>query len=133
MKTNEIHVCGAAESNRCDYVVEALQVCDESCELSCCGEPMRPAEFKTADQGQEKHVPVIEKIEGGYKIKVGDVPHPMEPQHFIQFIELRTEDEVLRKHLKPGAAPEAIFKTDGTAVAAIELCNIHGLWKGSGA
>ncbi len=129
MKTNDIYVCGAADRHPCDYVVEAVQACDESCQLSCCGAEMKPAEFKTADQGREKHVPVIETIEGGYKVKIGDVPHPMEEAHYIQFIELRTEDEVLRKHLKPGVAPEAEFKTNGTAVAAIELCNVHGLWK----
>lgn len=129
MKVNDIFVCSAEDERKCDYVVEALQVCDENCRLSCCGVEMKAAEFKTADQGSEKHVPVIEKVEGGYKVKVGDVPHPMLPEHYIQFIELRTGDEVLRKHLKPGAAPEALFKTEGTAVSAIELCNLHGIWK----
>lgn len=130
MQVNEIYVCAADGAKKCDHTLEALRECNDDCKLSCCGTEMKPAEFKTADQGKEKHVPVIEKIDGGYKVKVGDVPHPMEPEHFIQFIELRTADEVLRKHLKPGAAPEAVFKTDGTAVTAIELCNVHGIWKG---
>jgi superoxide reductase len=83
---------------------------------------------KTQDQGKEKHVPVIEKVPGGYRVKVGGIPHPMEPDHFIQFIELRTADGVYRKQLKPGMPPEATFKVDEAAVTAIEFCNKHGVW-----
>ena len=40
-----------------------------------------------------------------------------------------TEDGfVLRKYLKPGDVPEAIFKCDAEKVTAREYCNIHGLW-----
>lgn len=89
---------------------------------------MTKAQPKTADQGKEKHVPVIEKISGGYKVKIGSVPHPMEADHYIEFIELRTMDEIQRKYLKPGMAPEAVFLTSAASVSAIEFCNKHGLW-----
>lgn len=46
-------------------------------ELVCCGQPMENLVAKTADEGKEKHVPVIEKIDGGFKVKVGSVAHPM--------------------------------------------------------
>jgi superoxide reductase len=85
---------------------------------------------KTADEGKEKHVPVIEKIDGGYKVKIGSVPHPMEEKHHIEWIELQIGDQSLLQHLKAGDVPEAVFKTDGTPTAAREHCNIHGLWKG---
>jgi superoxide reductase len=74
-------------------------------------------------------VPVIEKIEGGYKVKVGGVAHPMEEKHYIEWIELVTPNRVMRKYLKPGEAPEAEFKTCATDVTAREYCNLHGLWK----
>jgi superoxide reductase len=83
---------------------------------------------KTVDLGKEKHVPVIEAISGGVKVKIGAVPHPMEPDHYIEFIELRTGDEIHRKYLKPGMAPEAIFLVNVANVRAIEFCNKHGLW-----
>ncbi len=85
----------------------------------------------TVDAAVEKHVPVVEKIEGGYKVKVGSAAHPMTPEHYIQWIELTCEDDtfVQRKMLTPDSAPEAVFKTDADKVVAREYCNLHGLWK----
>jgi superoxide reductase len=127
---NDLYECSITGEGKCDCVAEMVRGCAGDCKLACCGQEMKQVEFKTADQGREKHVPVIEKIDGGYKVKVGDVPHPMEPDHFIQFIELRTGDEVHRKHLKPGMPPEAVFKTDAVEVCAVEFCNKHGFWIG---
>ena len=84
---------------------------------------------KTADSATEKHVPVIEKIDGGYKVKVGDVPHPMEEKHYIEWIELIADGQVYRQFLNPGQAPEATFMIDAAQVSAREYCNLHGLWK----
>ena len=72
---------------------------------------------------------MIEKIEGGYRVTVGSVEHPMLENHYIQWIELLTPNEVLRHELKPGEKPVAEFKTDATKVLAREYCNLHGLWK----
>lgn len=124
---NEIFQCSHSE-DKCNVLIEVLQGCTNDCTLMCGKEPMVKVVLKSADQGLEKHVPVIEKIEGGFKVKIGEVPHPMEADHFIQFIEIRTEDEVQRKYLKPGMAPEAIFKIAADKVQAIEFCNKHGMW-----
>lgn len=98
--------------------------------LVCCGEDMVLLEEKTADMTTEKHVPVIEKTVGGFKVTVGSTLHPMEEKHYIQWIELITdEDEVLTAYLKPGQAPVAEFKTNAKKVTAREYCNLHGLWK----
>ena len=128
--TNDIYECSLRGEDKCDCMAEVLRGCAPECKFACCGVEMKKAEPKTADEGKEKHVPVIEPVEGGCKVKVGDVPHPMEPDHFIQFIEVRTADEVHRKHLQPGMAPEAVVKLDSADVTALELCNKHGLWKG---
>jgi superoxide reductase len=85
-------------------------------------------EVKTADQGKEKHVPVIEKQDGGYLVKVGDVPHPMIEKHWITFIELRTKDAVYRKYLHAEQEPQAFFATEEAIVEVVSYCNIHGLW-----
>jgi len=95
-----------------------------------CGQPMELLVEKTEDEGREKHVPVIEKIDGGYKVKVGSVAHPMTESHSILGIQLIGEDFVLSKALKPGDEPEAIFMTDAKEVTARAYCNLHGLWKG---
>lgn len=84
----------------------------------------------STDGANEKHVPVIEKIEGGYRVRVGEVDHPMTEAHSIQWIELITnKNEVLRKYLEPTDRPVAEFKTDATEVYAREYCNLHGLWR----
>lgn len=112
----------------CGNIVEVLEAGAGT--LVCCGKPMVLLVANTTDAATEKHVPVIEAIDGGYKVTVGSVAHPMQDEHYIQWIELITENTVLRKYLKPGETPEAIFLTTEKALFAREYCNLHGLWKG---
>ncbi len=119
----QIYKCAA-----CGNIVEVLH--GGGGQLVCCGGPMGLLEEKTADAATEKHVPVIEKIDGGYKVKVGSVPHPMLEEHFIEWIELLADGKAYRQFLDPGDAPEAIFNIEAGSVRAREHCNVHGLWKG---
>lgn len=123
-KLNEIYKCAV-----CGNIVEVVHA--GAGELVCCGQPMKRMDAGTSDGAAEKHVPVIEKIEGGYKVKVGSVDHPMIDTHYIEWIELVCEKcgKVQRKQLKPGDKPEAVFKSDSDKVIAREYCNLHGLWK----
>ncbi|MGD2010680.1 MAG: desulfoferrodoxin [Desulfobacterales bacterium] len=111
----------------CGNIVEVLHGGEG--ELVCCGKPMVLVTENTVDAAKEKHVPVIEKVEGGYKVKVGSVPHPMEEKHYIEWVELIADGKAYRQFLKPGQTPEAIFKIDAANVSAREYCNLHGLWK----
>jgi superoxide reductase len=111
----------------CGNIVEVLH--GGKGELVCCGQPMKLMKENTVDAAKEKHVPVIEKIPGGYKVKVGAVAHPMEEKHYIEWIELIADGEAYRHFLKPGMTPEATFKIDAAKVTAREYCNLHGLWK----
>ncbi|MGA9536071.1 MAG: desulfoferrodoxin [Desulfobacterales bacterium] len=111
----------------CGNIVEVLHGGEG--ELVCCGKPMVLLKENTVDAAKEKHVPVIEKVEGGYKVKVGSVAHPMEEKHYIEWVELIADGKAYRQFLKPGQAPEAIFKIDAASVSAREYCNLHGLWK----
>lgn len=122
-KVNEIYKCAV-----CGNMVEVVHA--GAGQLVCCGQPMNLQVAGTSDGAAEKHVPVIEKIEGGYKVKVGSVAHPMQDVHWIEWIELICEEcgKVQRKYLKPGDAPEAVFVTDAKKVTAREYCNLHGLW-----
>jgi superoxide reductase len=111
----------------CGNIVEATHGGDG--ELVCCGQPMKLFVENTTEGAKEKHVPVIEKIDGGYKVKIGSVPHPMEEKHYIEWIELQADGKVYKQYLAPGQKPEAVFKIDAVKVTAREYCNIHGLWK----
>ena len=115
--------------NVCGNITEVLHTGDG--ELVCCGQPMELLQEKTRDAGMEKHVPVIEATDSEIKVKVGDVPHPMEEKHYIEWIELITDGDGCRKFLKPGDKPEAKFEIRPQKVAAREHCSLHGLWKSS--
>ena len=110
-----------------DMLVEVLH--EGEGELTLHGKPMKKLTENTTDAATEKHVPVIEKVPGGYKVSVGSVEHPMLPEHYIEMIELVAGDMVMRKYLNPGDKPVAEFKTDAASVVAREYCNLHGLWK----
>ena len=112
----------------CGNIVEMLH--EGAGELVCCGQPMNLYEENTVDAAREKHVPVIEKTEGGFKVKVGNVPHPMTEEHYIEWVQVIKGDKVYRKYLKPGDAPEAEFCGETETVVAREYCSLHGLWKG---
>ena len=113
---------------RCGNIVEVLH--GGPGQLVCCNADMELMQEKTADSSTEKHVPVIEKIEGGYKVKVGSVPHPMVDAHYIEWIELTADGVVYRKYLNSGDAAEAVFLIDANDVSAREYCSVHGLWRG---
>lgn len=98
-------------------------------DLVCCGEKMKLFDEKTADSTTEKHVPVVEKIDGGFKVTVGSTLHPMEEKHYIEWIQIIADGKTYRQFLNPGDAPEAVFKIDADKVTAREYCNVHGLWK----
>lgn len=118
----EIYKC-----NICGNIVEVLFV--GGGELVCCGQPMEMLLEKTKEEGSEKHLPVIEKTDGGVKIKVGSVSHPMTAEHYIEWIEVIAGEKSYRKFLKPGDAPEAEFEIEEKIDGVREYCNIHGLWK----
>ena len=111
----------------CGNIIEVLHA--GAGELVCCGQPMRLMTENTVDAAKEKHVPVVEKVAGGYKVKVGAVPHPMEEKHYIEWIELLADGKAFRQFLNPGDAPEAFFAVDAANVSAREYCNLHGLWR----
>ena len=119
----EIYKCAA-----CGNVVEVLHAGPGV--LTCCGTPMQKLDAQTADAATEKHVPVIEKIESGIKVKVGSVPHPMTDEHYIEWIAIDADGKTCRCFLKPGDEPEAVFAVEADSVSAREYCTVHGLWKG---
>jgi len=121
-KLKQIYKC-----NVCGDIVEVLHT--GVGKLVCCGETMQLMEEKREDVGQEKHLPVIEKMENKVKVKVGSIPHPMEEKHYIEWIELEAKGKAYRQFLKPGDTPEAMFDVKSEKITVREYCNLHGLWK----
>ena len=118
---------GVYKCGMCGNMVEVIHQGEG--ELVCCGQPMTLLIENTTDASREKHVPVIETIPGGFRVKVGSIPHPMEEKHYIEWIEVIADDRACRRFLSPGQAPEADFMVKADRITVREYCNLHGLWK----
>ena len=92
MQRGQVYRC-----NVCGSIVQLLHVGGGS--LVCCGQPMELLPEKTEDAGFEKHVPVIKKVEGGVRVKVGSIPHPMEEAHFIEWISILVDEKIYTRFL----------------------------------
>jgi superoxide reductase len=118
----EVYKCEA-----CGNIVEVLH--GGQGELVCCGSPMVKMTENTVDAAKEKHVPVVNAAGGSVTVAVGEVPHPMEEKHYIEWIEVLADGKLFRKYLNPGEKPEAAFSVEAVGATAREYCNLHGLWK----
>jgi len=102
--------------------------------LQCCGEEMMLLEPKDTDGAAEKHVPKIDRNEGTVRVDVGEISHPMEEKHYIEWIYLQTRRGGQFVRLKAGEEPRATFGVSGECpgdepIAVYAYCNEHGLWK----
>jgi superoxide reductase len=111
----------------CGNIVEVLHGGKGS--LVCCGQDMTLLAENSVDAAVEKHVPVVEESDGRITVKVGSVPHPMEDDHYIEWVQLLVGDTAYRIFLNPGGAPEGTFDAPAGDVVAREYCNLHGHWK----
>lgn len=100
---------------------------------ACCGEPCRSLEANTTDAATEKHVPVVSVERDGHIIRatVGEVAHPMEEEHYIEFIALETPDRFELHRLSSGQTPTTFFAGNADHGTVYAYCNLHGLWKAS--
>jgi len=122
LKLREVFKCEI-----CGNIIEGLH--GGPGELSCCNQPMIKMEEQKDDYVKEKHVPILEATDQGIKVKVGSIDHPMEDDHYIEWIEVLNGDYLNRKHLKPGDKPEADFYVKFSDKLVVrEYCNKHGLW-----
>lgn len=122
-KLNQIYKCEV-----CGNIVEMVH--DGAGELICCGQNMVLQTEKAKDEGQEKHLPLIERGEDNLiTVMVGETKHPMEEKHYIEWIEIITEDgKILKKYLQAGEVPATAFKCVSPIKEVRTYCNLHGLW-----
>jgi len=90
---------------------------------------------------EKKHVPAITVVktcglipQGCLDVhaKVGEVPHPMLPEHHITFIDFYIDRKfIARTHLTPehcNPAAALHLKASSGTLQVVENCNIHGWW-----
>ena len=116
----------------CEHCGKMVALVKESgVPVMCCGQKMTEIIPGTTDAAVEKHVPVYTVENNIVHVKVGEVEHPMTPEHFIEWVSIQTNQGNQRKAFKPGDQPEICFALcDGDEVEAVyAYCNLHGLWK----
>ena len=130
MEEGQLMKNNVSDVYRCSHCGLVVEVTVPGAAPFCCGEPMQLCVENTSDGAKEKHVPVLEAIPGGCRVKVGSVDHPMTQEHYIQWIEIINGPYVNRCYLKPGDAPAAEFYVPaGDKLIVRAFCNLHGLWK----
>ncbi len=117
---------------RCSHCGQIIAIVKKTgVPVICCGEPMKEIVPGTVDASLEKHVPVFEVKGGKVFVTVGAVPHPMLPEHYIEWVSIQTKIGNQRKELKPGDEPKVCFSIceDDEVLAVYAYCNLHSLWK----
>lgn len=114
---------------KCQNIVAVIRESGEA--LMCCNEEMKEIKAATVDASKEKHIPVYHIDGNRVNVSVGEINHPMQEEHYIQWISIQTKYGNQIKILKPEEKPEACFAIcDGDEVEAVyAYCNLHGLWK----
>lgn len=102
---------------------------DSKVPMWCCGEKMQELIAQNEDLKNEKHTPVVAIKDNVLDINVGSINHPMEENHFIEWVYVHTTRGGKRFALKPNDAPYVRVVLDNEeAIAVYAYCNIHGLW-----
>ena len=77
--------------------------------IKCCGKQMRGLVANTTDGAAEKHVPVYERDGDEIIVRVGEVEHPMDQGHYINWIAQVSDNKTIRVRLEPGQSTETRF------------------------
>lgn len=120
---NKFYIC-----EHCGNMVGLIH--DSGVPMMCCGQKMTKLEPGTVEASHEKHIPVVALEGNTVHVTVGEVEHPMVPEHSILWVYLQTDKGGHRKCLEVGKAPTVSFAlADEKPLAAYAYCNLHGLWK----
>ena len=80
------------------------------------------------DASLEKHVPFCKIKDNKVYVTIGEVVHPMEEDHYIEWIAMIKGNKIVKYLLKPSDEPKAIFAYEEGSII-YTYCNKHGLWK----
>lgn len=109
----------------------SVKLMDSGVKIMCCGKPMAELNALAQDGAVEKHKPVVNLDGKKVLVKVGEVPHPMTPEHYISFIAIETDKGFAVHSLTPEDEPKTEFTLaeNETLLATYAYCNLHSLWK----
>lgn len=92
---------------------------------------MQVLQANNNDGAVEKHVPVVTKNGKNISVVVGETLHPMQANHYIMWVMLKTNFGEYYRYFEPEDEPKAEFtmQNNEKAEAVFSYCNLHGLWQ----
>ncbi len=117
---------------KCSHCGKIVALVKESgVPVMCCGTKMEEIIPGSSDAAEEKHVPAYTVEDNVVIVTVGEVEHPMVPEHYIEWVSLQTNRGNQRKLLSPSDKPAICFALcpNEKVEAVYAYCNLHGLWK----
>ena len=114
--------------DKCGNIIR--MVVDKGIPVVCCGNTMRELLPNTVEASHEKHIPEIDFARNTLRVKVGNISHPMEKEHSIEWVYVVTTEGEQYKPLKLDKDPEVEFAlvNGEKPVKVYAYCNLHGLW-----
>ena len=110
---------------KCGNIIDLVEGTNGN--FTCCGEPMKEMVANTADAAKEKHVPDCHIEDEVVIVQVGETLHPMDENHYIEYVVAEYKDSTVKYLLKPGEEPEVYFDYE-PGMRVYSYCNLHGLW-----
>ncbi len=92
---------------------------------NCCGQAMLKLKPKQPDA---EHLVIIDFSDDRVRVTVGENSHPMELDHKIEFIALRTRDRISIKKLTRSKRASAVFYGVGAEFKVYIYCSKDGLF-----
>lgn len=122
-KENKFYIC-----DKCGNIIR--MVVDKGIPVVCCGHTMRELVPNTVEASQEKHIPEIDFARNILRVKVGNISHPMEAEHSIEWVYVVTTEGEQYKRLRLDRDPETEFAlvNGDKPIKVFAYCNLHGLW-----
>ncbi|MGL4108999.1 desulfoferrodoxin family protein [Clostridium sp. LP20] len=115
---------------KCNVIIE--EICGNKSDYSCCGKKLTRLVADTTDGAEEKHLPIVELSNNILTVNIGSVSHPMQSEHSIEWVYLKTQRGSQRYNLKPNEEPivQFLLSDSDIPIAVYSYCNLHGLWRG---
>ena len=113
----------------CGNIITKVQA--SAVPVMCCGKPMEELVAGSVEAAQEKHIPVYSLDNTKLYVTVGEIEHPMTPEHYIPWVALETSHGAQVRWLQPTDAPSVSFLlAEGEEAKVVyAYCNLHGLWQ----
>lgn len=113
---------------QCKKCGSLLELIESNENLVCCEELVSKINIMESDGALEKHKPVVDVVDDKIEVSIGSVAHPMEEEHYISYVFLKTKNKVERIKLNINDEPKVVFNYQNDAIV-YALCNKHGLWE----